>query len=114
MKIIYKLIFEFLTEPLGLPINLIFEYLILLIIGEFAFRIAWNVSPGGFWGSEIHWIVRVVTYVLMWGLTYGLIMLVKFLTNNYVVALFAFAIITLTALLLILLRYKRLNNKYIK
>lgn len=50
----------------------------------------------------------------MWGLTYGSIMLVKFLINNYVVALIAFAIIALIALLLILLRYKRLNNKYIK
>lgn len=35
----YKLVFELLTDPLGLPINALWEYLILLIIGAISFSV---------------------------------------------------------------------------
>lgn len=59
----YKLIFELLTDPLGLPINDLWEYLILLIIGAISFSVGWEVSPGGRFGSIIHWCVRLIAFL---------------------------------------------------
>ena len=35
----YKFIFELITDPLGLPISVIWEYIILIIINEIAFEL---------------------------------------------------------------------------
>lgn len=61
----FKLIFEILTDPLGLPINALCEYLILAIINAVAFKIGWEASPGGFGGSAIHWAVRLIAFVVI-------------------------------------------------
>lgn len=83
----YKFIFELITSPLGLPISALWEYIILLVINEIAFRIAWNASPGGRWGSKIHWAVRIPMFIILWAVTYGIIALVKWLFLNWVLVL---------------------------
>ena len=83
----FKLIFEILTDPLGLPINALWEYLILAIINAVAFKIAWDASPGGFGGSAIHWAVRLVAFVIIWAVTYGIIALAKWIFANWIIAL---------------------------
>ena len=85
--IMYKFIFEIITDPLGLPIPVIWEYVILFLLNEIAFRIAWNASPGGKWGSEIHWAIRIPTFIVLWGITYGVINIVKWLWTNWVLVL---------------------------
>lgn len=109
----YKLIFTLLTHPLGLPISPIWEYAILAVINEIAFRIAWQTSPGGTWGSEIHWAVRIPTFFIMWVITYGIIWTIKWLFINWVFVLsilgaviFAVGIITI-----IMLARKRSKTK---
>ena len=82
MKTIYKILFELLTSPLGLPIDAIWEYLILLVIGAVAFKIGWEISPGGPFGSLIHWSVRGVTFVVLWTIAYGIIATVKWIIAN--------------------------------
>ena len=47
-----KLFYTLLTDPLGLPIEPLWEYVILLIVGEIVHEIAWNASPGGRLGSR--------------------------------------------------------------
>lgn len=84
MRPIYSLFFDFLTDPLGLPIHPLWEYLILVVIGEIAFRIAWNASPGGFGGSTIHWVVRVIAFVVMWAVTYVVIAIAKFIIAHWI------------------------------
>lgn len=71
----YKIIFELLTNPLGLPISALYEYLILLILNEIAFQIAWNTSPGGRFGWEIHWAVRIPAFIILWAIIYFLLSL---------------------------------------
>lgn len=83
----YKFIFTLLTDPLGLPISPIWEYVILAILNQIAFKIAWNISPGGAWGSEIHWAVRIPAFCVMWVITYGIIWIIKWLTVNWVLVL---------------------------
>ena len=84
MRPIYSLFFDLLTDPLGLPIHPLWEYVILLVIGEIAFRIAWNASPGGFGGSTIHWFVRIITFALMWAVTYAVIAVGQFIIAHWI------------------------------
>lgn len=84
MRPIYSLFFDFLTDPLGLPIHPLWEYLILVVIGEVAFRIAWNASPGGFGGSTIHWIVRIIAFLVMWAVAYAVIAVAKFIIAHWI------------------------------
>lgn len=79
-----KFFFAIITEPLGLPLDWWWEYLILAIIGKIAFEIAWDASPGGLFGSEIHWSARTLAFIVLWGITYAAIAVVKWLVNNWV------------------------------
>lgn len=78
MRPIFSFIFDRITDPLGLPISPLWEYIILLVLGEIAFCIAWEASPGGFGGSAIHWFVHIITYVAIWAAAYAVIATAKF------------------------------------
>lgn len=84
MRPIYSLFFDLLTDPLGLPIEPLWEYVILLVIGEIAFRIAWEASPGGFGGSTIHWFVRIIAFAVMWAVTYAVIAVGQFVIAHWI------------------------------
>ena len=86
-----KLLFDFLTSPLGLPISPIYEWLILFIIGEIAFRVAFRAVgelydadfiSGRSIGSIIHWSIRLVIFVAFWAVAYGVIAVAKFVIAN--------------------------------
>ena len=79
-----KLLFTLLTDPLGLPIHALWEYVILAVINEIAYRIAWEASPGGFGGSTIHWVVRAISFVIVWAVTYFVITVVKWIFAHWV------------------------------
>ena len=83
----YKFIFEIITDPLGLPISSIWEYIILLILNEITFCIAWKASPGGICGSEIHWAVRIPAFIVLWAIAYGLIFFAKWICANWIIIL---------------------------
>jgi hypothetical protein len=111
----YKFIFERITDPLGLPVSVIWEYVILLVINEIAFRIAWNASPGGKWGSEIHWAVRIPTFIVLWGITYGVIYMVKWLWINWVLLLIILgAIVAFAGSLTIIILSVKKNRSRVK
>ena len=84
MRPIFSFIFELITDPLALPISPLWEYLILLVLGEISFRIAWEASPGGFGGSEIHWFVRAIAFVAMWAAASAVIAVAKFVIAHWV------------------------------
>lgn len=87
MRPIFNFIFELITDPLALPISPLWEYLILLVLGEIAFRIAWEASPGGFGGSggsAIHWFIRAIAFVAMWAVAYAIIAAAKFVIAHWV------------------------------
>lgn len=80
MKFLYTII----TNPLGLPISPIWEYLILLVVGEIVHEIAWNVSPGGRFGSLIYWVTKLLAFVSIWAILYGIISDIKFVVAHWV------------------------------
>lgn len=77
-----------LTDSLGLPISSLGEYVILAIIYLIAFKIAWNVSPGGIWGSEIHWVIRAFVVMILWYITNTIIIGIKWLHANWMLVIF--------------------------
>lgn len=74
----WKLIYEILVNPLGLPINPIWEYLIILFFGEIGHEIAYWISPGGKYGSFIYWGTKLITFVSIWAVLYGIISSIQF------------------------------------
>jgi hypothetical protein len=87
----FKFIFDLATEPLGLPIEWYYEWIILLVIGEIAYRVAYDKvgvlyqsgSISGKWvGSFFHWIIRTVVFVAIWAVTYGVIWVGKYIATH--------------------------------
>ena len=83
----FKFIFDLATEPLGLPIEWYYEWIILLVIGEIAYHVAYDKVgalyhsgsiSGRAAGSLVHWIIRTVVFVAVWAVTYGVIWIGKF------------------------------------
>lgn len=82
-----KYIFDLATEPLGLPIDWYYEWIILGVIGYIAYLIAYDkvgslyhrdFISGRAAGSFFHWIIRTIYFIVMWAITYGVIWISKF------------------------------------
>lgn len=92
----FKFIFDLLTDPLGLPIEWYWEYIILLVIGAVAYAVAYRcvgdmysggMIDGSTSGFFFHWLIRLILFVILWAVTYGIIAAVKWLTDNWVLVL---------------------------
>ena len=79
-----KLFYTLLTDPLGLPIEPIWEYIILLVIGEIVHEIAFYVSPGGRFGSLIYWVTKLVAFAAIWAVLYAIIAIIKFIIAHWI------------------------------
>ncbi|MDP3388088.1 MAG: hypothetical protein Q8S24_12690 [Eubacteriales bacterium] len=94
----FKVIFEFLIEPLGLPIAWYWEYIILAVIGLVAYIIAYKTVgdmyradfiSGSTVGSLFHWLIRVFIFAIIWAITFGVIWLFKLVMSNWSIILMA-------------------------
>ena len=79
----WKFLYELLTNPLGLPIHPVWEYLILLAVGEIVHEIAGWASPGGTLGSIVYWATKLCACVAIWALLYGLSAAIKFIIDYW-------------------------------
>ena len=83
-----KILLDFLSLPLGLPISPIWSFLGMLVIGEVAFRIAYSIA--GDYGSSsaerciIHWIARFILYFVIWALACAVIMATQFIAAHWI------------------------------
>lgn len=75
-------VFNLLTSPLGFPTTPVWSWLLSLIIGGLAHEIAWQISPGGRFGSIIYWATKLLSFVIVWALINGCIMLYRFVVAN--------------------------------
>lgn len=96
MSAIFKFLFERATDPLGLPINAFYEYIILAVIGAVAYGIAYSKVGDMYYGSLIsgrtegsffHWLIRLILFVGLWLLAYGAIQGYYFVTANWQIIL---------------------------
>lgn len=112
-----KFIFDILTDPLGLPIEWYWEYLILAVIGAVVYVVAYRcvgdmyrsgMIDGGTSSSFFHWSIRLVLFVVLWAVTYGIIAAVKRLTDNWGLVLCIFggvvAVVGIAAVIVIVVR----------
>lgn len=116
----FKFIFEILTDPLGLPIEWYWEYLILAVIGVVAYAAAYRcvgdmysdgMIDGSTSGSFFHWLIRLILFVILWAVAYGIIAAVKWLTDNWVLVLSVLggvvAVIGIVAIAAIIVRRRK-------
>ena len=65
-------LYNFVTMPIGLPINPFYSWVIMAVLGAMAFVIAYNavgkLGLRGDAGSVAHWIIRFTVFVLLWGI----------------------------------------------
>ena len=87
-----------LTDPLRLPIEPLWEYVILLIVGEIVHEIAWNASPGGAFGSLIYWVTKLIAFVAIWAVLYAIIATVQFVIAHWIWFTIGAAIIVATVI----------------
>jgi hypothetical protein len=99
-----KLLFTLLTDPLGLPIEPLWEYVILLIVGEIVHEIAWNISPGGDLGSPIYWVTKLLAFVLIWAALYAIIVAVQFVIAHWIWFTIGVAILIVASIAFIIWR----------
>lgn len=104
-----KLLYTIITNPLGLPISTIWEYIILFVVGEIVHEIAWNVSPGGTFGSLIYWVTKLLAFVAIWAILYGIISSIKFVIVHWI--WFTVGGSVLLALTIIFIRIKNYKKK---
>lgn len=79
-----KLFYALLTDPLGLPVSWIWEYIILAVLGWVVHEIAWSASPGGVFGSVIYWVTKFLAFVVIWAVLYILISIIIFISAHWV------------------------------
>lgn len=111
----FKFLYTFITNPLGICENILIEWIILLFIGEIVHEIAWNVSPGGKFGSFIYWITKLIAFILIWVVIRILIIIVKFIIANWIWFVCGIAIIGVTAIIIAIVKHKKgVFNKCVK
>lgn len=92
-----KFLFDILVDPLGLPIKWHWEYLILAIIGAVAYGVAYRfvgdmyhigAIDSRMGGSFLHWLIRFIPFAVLWAISYGVIVAVRWLTVNWLLVLY--------------------------
>lgn len=79
-----KFFYTLLTDPLGLPLDWFWEYIILTILGWVVHEIAWSVSPGGTFGSLVYWGTKLLVFVLIWAILYIIISALTFVIAHWI------------------------------
>ena len=116
----FKFIFDLATEPLGLPIEWYYEYVILAVVGFIAYIIAFrcvgSMYREGFIrsrdaGSFFHWLIRLIFFVIIWAITYGVIAFVKWFCANWILVLCVLGgIVLLAAIIAITISFIKKKN----
>lgn len=124
MKVILKPIFEMITGEYVMFDNIIYNYVIMTVIGLFAFEIAWrcvgklydnNIISGKNSGSLIHWTIRLVVFIALFYIFNLLIWLTKFIyIHRQIICIITCSIVIFAIIITIIYKIiKRKNNKNI-
>lgn len=110
----FKILFELITDPLGLPIASHFEYIILFIIGFIAYKFAYMIVNKLYQNNMIesktsskiaHCSIRILVFLCLYILTRWIITLVNWIDNNRNLALcIVIAAFILSVFILVLIK----------
>lgn len=96
MREVFSFIFDKFTDPLTLPIEPLYEWIILGIIGVIAYAASFRIVgdmydsgtiSGSFLGSLFHWIIRLLIFVPIWFMVYWVIVIAQWFIAHWVLAL---------------------------
>lgn len=117
MREVLSFLFDRITDPLGLPIAWYWEWIILAIITFAAYAIAFRavgdlydggMISGSASGSILHWIIRLIVFVVIWAITYFVIWLAKLIFAHWILIVSILGGILVTAAIICLIvRYTR-------
>ncbi len=108
-----KILFDILKEPLGLPLNIVEEYIILALIEFAAYKIAFEKT--GIWGKDfaagdkslMHWTIRTVLFVVMWAVIRFIISVYGLVINHKILSLVIASIAIIVVGIIAFAKYKR-------
>lgn len=92
----FSFIFDKFTDPLTLPIEPLYEWIILGIIGIIAYVASFHIIGnmydrgninGGFLGSLFHWSIRFLIFVPIWFVVYWAIVIAQWIIANWFLSL---------------------------
>ena len=87
----FKLIYELVKDPLGLPIAWYYEWIILAVIDRISYAFAYkkvgilyqgDFISGRMAGSFFHWLIRTIYFIIIWAITYIAILGIKFALSH--------------------------------
>ena len=117
MREVLSFLFDRITDPLGLPIAWYWEWVILAIITFAAYAIAFRtvgnlyndgMISGSTAGSVLHWIIRLIVFVVIWAVTYFVIWLAKLLFAHWLLIVSILGgILVIAAIICLIVRYTR-------
>lgn len=96
MREIFSFIFDKFTDPLTLPIEPLYEWIILGIIGLIAYIASFRfvgdmydsgIISGSFLGSLFHWVIRFLIFVPVWFVVYLGIVIIQWIIAHWVLSL---------------------------
>ena len=96
MREVFSFIFDKFTDPLTLPVEPLYEWVILGIIGIIAYATSFRIVRdmydsgsicGGFLGSLFHWFIRLLIFVPIWFIIYWIIIIAQWVIANWMLAL---------------------------
>ena len=117
MREVLSFLFDRITDPLGLPIAWYWEWIILAIITFAAYAIAFRavgdlydggMISGSTAGSVLHWIIRLIVFVVIWAITYFVIWLAKLIFAHWLLIVSILGgILVAAAIVCLIVRYTR-------
>ena len=119
----FRFIFDLATEPLGLPIDWYYEWIILGVIGYIADLIAYDkvgslyhgdFISGRAAGSFFHWIIRTIYFIVMWVIAYGVIWIGKFVMAHKIQVAIGICSIVVVAIAVKIFIWIKERNKLVK
>ncbi len=110
-----KFIFEILTSPFGLPINPVYEYILLAGIGLIAFRIAYDLAGmlGGdsFERKGLHWFIRLLVFIVLWAIARGVIWVVQNQLLAFIIAGIIVGLIVIIWIIRIIISFSKRKKR---
>jgi len=89
MKVLLKPLFEIITGNFILFGNMIYNYIVMSIVGLIAYAAAWrfvgllyhtDIIEGHAVGSIIHWIIRLIVFIVVFFIFDLILWIIKFVT----------------------------------
>lgn len=123
MRELFRFCFEQVTDPLALPLHPIAEWLILAVVHEVAYQLAYSkvggyyragIISGGTVGSALHWFFRSIIFVAFWWAINVVIAVYMFITEHWRMILVATGGVVLLVVVGVLMYKTMLQRRCVK